>query len=134
MKYDDIINLPHHVSKTRKHMSNYDRAAQFAPFAALNGYDEELDETARLTDEKKAIEADDEKKDRLDRTIQYLNEHAKEHPLIEVNYFIPDTKKEGGEYATASGSFKRIDESEFCLVFTDGRKVYITDIYDIIIS
>jgi len=48
-KYDDIINLPHHVSLTRPHMSILDRAAQFSPFAALSGYDAAVKETARLT-------------------------------------------------------------------------------------
>ena len=130
-KYDDIINLPHHVSKTRKRMTMDARAAQFSPFAALTGYDDEIDEMARLTEEQMDISFDDEKLEGLDKTISYLEEHAKENVTIIVEYFVPDKKKNGGEYVKLQGIFKRVDTSEGVLCFKDGHKVFLNDIYNI---
>ena len=83
-KYEDIINLPHHVSKTRPQMSMLERAAQFSPFAALNGYDDAVKETGRLTDER--IELGDEERDLLDRKQQYLQEIIAARPEITVTF------------------------------------------------
>ena len=99
--YEDIINLPHHVSKTRPQMSMLDRAAQFSPFAALTGYDAAIKETGRLTDEK--IEMDEDRKAALDMKQAYLIEMIDEQPEISVTYFLPDTKKSGGSYVTVTG-------------------------------
>lgn len=107
------------------------RAAQFSPFAALTGYDDEIDETARLTEEKMDISFDDEKREGLDKTISYLEEHAKENVLIAVEYFVPDKKKTGGEYVKMQGIFKRIDNEDGMLMFTDGHKILLKDIYNI---
>lgn len=128
-KYDDIINLPHHVSPTRPRMSNYDRAVQFAPFAALTGYEEEIDETARLTDNE--ISLDDDRKYELDRRLQIIREYIKEQPYVEITYFQPDEYKSGGAYIDICGYVKKIDENEMAVVFTDGETIAVNRIYDI---
>lgn len=127
--YEDIINLPHHVSKTRPQMSMLDRAAQFSPFAALTGYDAAIKETGRLTDEKQ--ELDEDTKAALDMKQAYLMEMIDEQPEISVTYFLPDTKKAGGAYATVTGKLKRFDEYERLLILTDGKKIPMDDIADI---
>lgn len=128
-QYDDIIHLPHHVSKTRPQMSMMDRAAQFSPFAALTGYDAAIKETGRLTDEK--IELGDEEKDLLNRKQQFLTSILRERPEITVTYFVPDERKSGGAYVTTTGKLRRIDEVERFLVMTDGSKIPLDDIADI---
>jgi len=127
--YEDIINLPHHVSKTRPQMSMLDRAAQFSPFAALTGYDAAIKETGRLTDEK--IELDEDRKAALDMKQAYLIEMIDEQPEISITYFLPDTKKSGGAYVTVTGNLKRFDEYERLLILTDGKKIPMDDIADI---
>ena len=128
-KYDDILNMPHHVSSTRPHMSMHDRAAQFSPFAALVGYDAAVKETARLTDEKQELTAD--KIADLNQKIAFLTEHADERPEITIEYFIPDEKKAGGMYVTLSGNFRRIDEYNHNMVFVSGEEIPLNDIFDI---
>lgn len=127
--YEDIISLPHHVSKTRPQMSMMDRAAQFSPFAALTGYDAAIKETGRLTDEK--IEMDEDRKAALDMKQAYLIEMIDEQPEISITYFLPDTKKSGGAYVTVTGNLKRFDEYERLLILTDGKKIPMDDIADI---
>ena len=127
--YEDIIHLPHHVSATRPQMSMSDRAAQFSPFAALTGYDEAIKETGRLTDDR--IELDENTRTALDIKQAYLAENINIHPEISITYFLPDTKKDGGEYVTATGSLKRIDEYERMLIFVDGRKIPMDEIANI---
>ena len=127
--YEDILNLPHHVSKTRPQMSMLDRAAQFSPFAALTGYDDAIKETGRLTDEK--IEMDEDRKAALDMKQAYLIEMIDEQPEISITYFLPDTKKSGGAYVTVTGNLKRFDEYERLLILTDGMKIPMDDIADI---
>lgn len=131
-KYDDILNLPHHVSSTRPHMSMHDRAAQFSPFAALTGYDDTVRETARLTDERLELTAD--RITDLNQKITFLNEHAEKRPEITVEYFIPDEKKSGGKYVTLSGEFRRIDEYNHNMVFTSGEEIPLNDIFNIELS
>ena len=127
--YDDIIHLPHHVSKTRPQMSMQDRAAQFSPFAALTGYDAAILETGRLTEDK--LELGEETQAILDRKQRYLAEIIDTKPEITVTYFVPDEKKSGGAYSTVTGFLKRIDEYERVLVLTDGRKIQLDAIFDI---
>ena len=127
--YDDIINLPHHVSATRPHMSAIDRAAQFSPFAALTGYDSAIKETARLTDER--VELDEYAKNALSDRLQIIADRIKEHPEIAITYFQPDAKKSGGAYVTAVSSAKKIDEYERVVVMTDGTKIPIDEIISI---
>ena len=128
-RYDDIIDLPHHISPTRPHMSMSDRAAQFSPFAALTGYDGVIRESGRLTKER--AELSEEELEILGRKQQYLMSIIEERPEITVTYFVPDSLKEGGEYMTCSGRLKRIDEYERKLIFTDGTKVNIDDVVEI---
>ncbi|MGI6014498.1 MAG: hypothetical protein ACOX7K_09525 [Oscillospiraceae bacterium] len=128
-QYEDIIHLPHYVSKIRPQMSLMERAAQFSPFAALTGYDAAIKETGRLTDEK--IELGDEEKDLLNRKQQFLTRILHERPEITVTYFVPDERKSGGAYVTVTGNLRRIDEVERFLVMVDGRKIPLDDIADL---
>ena len=107
--YDDIIHLPHHQSSARPHMSLHDRAAQFAPFAALPGYGDLVRETARLTDTK--VELSEDEKDKLDRSLAAVAGSLKQgiRPEAALTCFIPDERKEGGRYEVYTGSVKRID-------------------------
>lgn len=126
--YSKIINLPHHQSATRKRMSNYDRAAQFAPFAALTGHDEAIKETARLTDD--YMEMGEDRLGELSAKIQLLIDKLSEQPEITVVYFIPDERKSGGSYAEKTGIVRIIDEYERKLVFYDGDKILIDRVTD----
>lgn len=127
--YDDIINLPHHVSETHPRMSAIDRAAQFSPFAALTGYSAAIKETARLTDRR--IELDEHAKSVLDMKQRILSEVIDELPEITVTYFRPDRHKSGGEYLTVTGELKKINEYERALILTDGERIPFDDILDI---
>ena len=126
-KYDDIINLPHHVSLTRPQMSMIERAAQFSPFQALTGYGAAVDEAGRRTEEK--IELADNQKEALDERLQLLRESITEHPSVTVTFFKPDLLKDGGSYETASGPVKKIDQIKRTLVMSDGLIIPIEDIF-----
>ena len=127
--YDDIINLPHHVSATHPHMTSIDRAAQFSPFAALTGYGAAIIETARLTDER--VELDESMKDALSDKLQIIADRIKEHPEVEITYFQPDMKKNGGAYVTTKSTVKKIDEYERVVVMTDVTTIPIDEIISI---
>ena len=127
--YEDIINLPHHTSKKHPRMSLEARSAQFAPFAALTGYDEVLIETARLTNER--IEIDETIKVIIDSKLQIIKEHIKEMPLITFMYFVPDSKKDGGKYVTVTGNVKKIDEYRNGIVLENKIEIPINEIIDI---
>lgn len=128
-RYDDIIDLPHHVSKTHPQMSLHDRAAQFSPFAALTGYEDAVGEAARLTDRRQ--ELDEEQAARLEQQLSLLTETVGDRPEIMITYFLPDARKSGGKYVTVRGTLRRIDETEKTLIFTDGRRIAIRDIWEI---
>ena len=125
-EYDDIINLPHHVSKKHPSMAVIGRAAQFLPFAALTGYDAAIKETARLTDER--MELDDCLKDALSDRLQIIMDRMDERPEIEVTFFRPDAKKGGGAYMTASATVKKLDEYMRIVIMTDGTTISIDEI------
>ena len=127
--YDDIINLPHHQSLTRPHMSAYDRAAQFSPFAALTGYEDAVAETARLTGKK--AELDEYGKSDLNERLNIIQDTLDEQPKVSITYFLPDKKKSGGEYVAVSGCVKKIDEYEHIVVMLDATKIPIDDIAEI---
>ena len=114
--YADIIGLPHHLSEKRKHMSLHDRAAQFAPFAALIGYDEMVVEEARLTD--RQISPGESDLDRLDRIFRRLAEllSAGQRPEVSALVFVPDARKAGGRYETVTGRARRLDPEEKKLI------------------
>ena len=126
-EYDDIINMPHHQSSKRPHMSSHQRAAQFAPFAALTGYDAAIDETARLTGQK--LELSDEQADHLNAQIQHIVENIADKPRVEITYFVTDTLKSGGEYVIVTGRVRRVDDHNREIVFVDGMTVGIDDVY-----
>ena len=126
-RYDDIINLPHHVSAKHPRMSAADRAAQFSAFAALTGYGDEVKETARLTDVQSDL--DEEMKAELNRKLQFLAEHSDDRPNVcsnvAITYFMPDEKKSGGKYVTVTGSVKRVDEYRRAVIMADKTTVPI---------
>ena len=126
--YSDIINLSRPVSK-RPRMSLEQRSAQFAPFAALTGYEGQVKETARLTNKK--IEINEELKEILNQKIQLIQKKIKEQPQIEITYFIPDSKKDGGRYETICNTIKKIDMYTNEIIMLDGTRIDIDDIIDI---
>ena len=128
-KYDDIINLPHHVSLTHPHMPLIDRAAQFSPFAALTGYNEAVKETARITDSR--MELDESEKSILNERLQLIAEQLNNQIEVSITYFKADEKKDGGAYLTAVGSVKKIDTYEKTVKMTDGTVIPIEDIINI---
>lgn len=127
--YEDIINLPHYEPKYHKRMSIEKRAAQFAPFSALTGYDEEIKLASKLTDKK--IELDEEEKIILNDKIQILLENIKNNPQITITYFIKDENKIGGKYINKTGSIKKIDITKNSILLTDKIVIPIDDIINI---
>lgn len=119
--YDDIIDLPHHVSETHPPMSRADRAAQFSPFAALAGYDAAVRETARVTERR--IELDEGVKAELNARLNCILEHLSEHPQVSITYFVPDEKKSGGAYRTVTGAVRKLDSFAKTLTLVDGTVV-----------
>ena len=128
-KYDDIIHLPHHVSKRHPQMPPLNRAAQFSPFAALTGHDAAIKETSRLTDP--FAEISEDRKEHLDRQLQFIRENLEKRPEIEFTYFEPDIKKDGGAYVTISGKVKKIDDYSRRILLADGTALLIEHIYSI---
>lgn len=128
-EYADIINLPHHVSKTRPQMSMHDRAAQFSPFAALTGYDAAIKETARVTDEK--IDLDENSRAGLDEILLILVDKMQEKPHVTITYFKKDERKSGGSYEIAEGTIRKVDFYEREIVMEDRMRVRIEDIIEI---
>lgn len=125
-EYDDIIHLPHHVSFKRPQMPMSDRAAQFSPFAALTGYDDAIQETGRLTEQK--IEVDEEALQELNEKFNILQEHLCEQPEVRFTYFKPDAQKEGGAYLTISGVVRKIKLYEREILLQDGTIIPVDDI------
>ena len=128
-RYDDIINLPHHISPTRKQMSMHDRAAQFAPFAALVGYDDAVAETARLTETRP--ELDEQEQRAINELLAYIAEHIHEQLDVRIKYFVPDEHKSGGAIVEASGKVKKISATDETIVMADGCKIRLSDIVDL---
>ena len=128
-RYNEIINLPHHVSTTRPQMPMSDRAAQFAPFAALTGYDAAIKETGRLTDER--IELDEEALAALDRKYQLLIEALDDAPEVTITYFQPDERKAGGQYVSATGTVKKVDTFGRRILLQDGTRIPLDSVYDL---
>ena len=119
--YDDLLNLPHHTSAVQPAMPMQNRAAQFAPFAALVGYDALIRETARLTDQK--AELDESVKAELNEKLRLLLELLPQQPEVTITYFQPDNRKAGGAYRTTSGIVRKFLHSENLLVMMDGSKI-----------
>ena len=121
--YDDIIHLPRHVSKRHPQMSLYNRAAQFAPFAALTGYGAAIAETARQTSPK--IEMMEDDRQLMDRKLSILSSHLEEEPTISITFFQPDGRKTGGQYLTITGVVKAIRTNERIIIMKDRKKISI---------
>lgn len=128
-QYDDIIHLPHPVSRRHPQMSPLNRAAQFSPFAALTGHDATIREAARLTDP--FVELAGDRKDQLDEQLQLIKENLFQQPEIEVTYFQPDSKKSGGTYVTVRGRVKKIEEHNRRILFTDGTAVPMERVFSL---
>lgn len=126
-RYKKIINMPHHKSSRHPSMPVSARAAQFAPYAALSGYGDEVNETARLTASR--IDLDDYEIERLDRMLRVMEE--KRELIFAVTYFAPDKRKKGGEYVTSAVSFGKFSDTEGILITSDGIRIPINDIIDI---
>ena len=125
-KYDDIINLPHHVSKKHPQMSLHDRAAQFSPFAALTGHKAAINETARLTDEKQILSEDVIAK--LNEQLNLIKVNIGTNQTVTITYFVPDDKKSGGAYISNTGVVKKIDEYNRTVIMTDKTVIPIEQI------
>ena len=127
-KYAKIIDLPHHESKTRPRMSRLDRAAQFAPYSALSGYEDAVRETARLTDTKG--ELDDYEKEKINETLTYLLS-SEGRAMAEITFFKPDRKKNGGSYITVTGEIYKIDEVKRKIIMVGGTEIPLDDLVDL---
>ena len=127
--YEDIVDLPHHVSRKHPQPTMADRAARFAPFAAITGYEEMVLEEARVTDDR--IEMDESSKAALNEKLNMILEFIDEQPEIKITYFEPDKRKGGGAYVTVIGTVKQIDEYEHLVIMTDGKKINIDEIYNL---
>jgi hypothetical protein len=127
-KYDDIINISH-FEPHHPRMSMDARGAQFAPYAALTGYSDCVDEAGRLTSSKH--EVDEELYRELNEKIQIIESKIKENPEVEITYFIPDLLKVGGEYKTIKNKVKRIDNVNRIIYMINKTKIKIDDILNI---
>ena len=128
-RYNDIINLPYHVSKTRKPMPMINRAAQFAPFAALTGHEEAISETARQTTPRQILSSDEQ--EILSKRLAYAIDHIGERPNLTFTYFIPDTLKDGGRYVTITGVIWKYDALEKTVVLETNEILLIDNILSI---
>ncbi|MBO7636772.1 MAG: hypothetical protein J6S89_09360 [Paludibacteraceae bacterium] len=129
MTYDDIIHLPHHVSKKHPQMTMLNRAAQFAPFAALTGHDAAIQETARLTSSQRLL--DDSDNEILDRKMAIIRSKMAESPTLTLIYFQPDEHKNGGAYKSVTGQLKKIDDYLHTLILSDETTIPISSIFEI---
>ena len=128
-KYDDIINLPHYELKYHTRMSIDKRAGQFSPFAALTGYDDEINETARLTSNK--INIDDDSINKINEELNKINLNIKDKPMVKICYFVKDSKKDGGKYQEDIITIKSIDFVYKYIKTIDNIKINLDDIIDI---
>lgn len=128
-KYDDILYLDRPVSKNHKQMSVYDRSAQFAPFAALTGYDESIQEAGRKVDLR--IELSSDKIEEISHFLSIIAQNIASKPLVKITYFENDKVKEGGEYLTIEKRANKIDPANKRIVLDDGSSIFFEDIIDI---
>ena len=128
-KYDDIINLEHHVSKTHPQMSLEARSAQFAPFSAVTGYEDEVSEVARVTENQ--IEVTDEIRNDINKKLSYIKQNPNQE--VSITFFVKDTKKQGGKYETTTGLVKKIDDIKNIIILNDGKVIRMEDITEIVL-
>ncbi len=127
--YEDILHLPHHVSTKRTPMSRESRAAQFAPFAALTGYEDAVEETARQTDAKQ--ELTEEQAEKVNQVLYELSNDKERHCELRITYFVPDQKKAGGRYMTLTGRVYDVEVAAERLVMYDRTRIPFADILNI---
>lgn len=127
--YDDIIHLPHFVSPQHTPMSLLNRAAQFAPFAALTGYDEAVKETARYTED--AVELDENRMEIINEQLMLLRANQNDPPSVTISYYLSDERKTGGTYITVTGRVKKIDDFERIIVLNDETEIPVDRIVEI---
>ena len=127
--YEDIVNLPRHISQVHPQATMADRAARFSPFAAISGYEDMVKEAARVTEER--IDITDATKELLNEKLNMIIEFLDEEPEVTITYFEPDKKKDGGAYISITGTVKRIDEYERIVLMSDDKKIRIDEIYAI---
>ena len=127
--YNDILDLPHHVSRSHSQMSLRDRAAQFSPFAALDGHGDAIRETARQTEPRR--ELDEEERARLDALLRHLAAHIGESPEVTIEHFVPDARKDGGAYVRTTGRLASISSVSRRLTLADGTSISTDDITEI---
>ena len=125
--YEDIVDLPPHISKKHPQPTMLERAARFAPFAAITGYEEMVLEEARVTEER--IELDEGTLAMLNEKLNIIHDSLDSEPVIQITYFEPDKKKSGGAYISVTGTVKRIDEYERLVIMSDGKKILIDEIF-----
>lgn len=130
-RYDDIINIPRWNPKSHPRMSEYDRAAQFAPFSALTGYDAMVCETARLTDAR--TDLDEEQMLALNETLSIIVERLNEHPKVSITWFRKDGRKKGGVYVQTEGTVRNVDIPGRLLILKEGAGISLDDIASIMI-
>ena len=128
-KYDDIIHLPHPISKKHPQMSRHDRAAQFAPFAALTGHGDAIRETARMTED--LVELDDYEMLHLDQSLMEIRALQSKHPLLTITYFQPDAKKTGGSYKNVNGHLLKLKDFERKIILEDGLEINMNHILEL---
>ena len=128
--YEDIINLPHHISKKHRPMPREARAAQFAPFAALTGYESDVNEAARYTGKRR--ELGEYETERLNRRINEIRDGIHGNTEVIITYFKPDEKKAGGEYLNIGGRVRKIDDYGRTLTLASGALIPLDDIFEIV--
>ena len=128
-RYDDIMQLPHHQSTKRAHMSLHDRAAQFAPFAALTGHEAAIEETARLTEEE--ITLDEAAIATINEILYEISQHLSEKWKVSITYFRPDARKQGGAYLTDVGCIQKIKDTEHLVIMDSGMHIKMEQIIKI---
>ena len=127
--YSDIVDMPYPSPRTRTHMSMIERGAQFSPFAALTGYEDAVEETARLTERQTILT--EESKAMLDAKLRMIAEHLADLPEVAITHFVPDTKKAGGAYVVTVGIVRELDPIEGCLIMMSRQKIPVEYIREI---
>lgn len=130
-RYSDIIDLPHHQSEYRPHMPISSRAAQFAPFAALVGYEDMVDLTTEMQNRQEKKILDENRMDVLNKKVSVLRQYIYQKPEVEIIYFDETANHTGGAYVSYRGAIKRIKDTPAAMELMDGREIYCRDIFDI---
>ena len=128
-RYDDILDVPHHVSQVHPPMPMEKRAAQFSPFAALTGYEDAVLETERMTDSR--IELDENQRETLEKRLQLLLDAKERMPEVTLTWFVPDERKAGGQYVTHTGILRRFDSLARVLSLEDGTLIPADDVTEV---